>query len=102
MLGRRVVVPQQRVQAHDDAGGTEPALRAVALCDTLLGRVGPLHVADALDRNDVLAVDRGEGREAGVDARVVYLFRGRVVLGDDDGAGAAAAFAAAAGRGGAC
>lgn len=60
----------------------------------------PLDVADALGRDDMLAVDRGEGREAGVDACVVDLARGWVVLRDDDRAGAAAAFTAAAGRGG--
>jgi hypothetical protein len=44
----------------------------------------------------VLAVDAGEGREAGVDAGMVDLFRGRIVLRHDDGAGATSSFAAAA------
>ncbi len=98
VLGGRVVVPEQGVEAHDDARGAEAALRAIALCDALLGRVGLIDVADALDGDDVLAVDRGEGREAGVDAGVVDLLGGWVVLRDYDCAGAAAALAAATGR----
>lgn len=58
-----------------------------------------LDVADALDGDDVLAVDRGEGGEAGIDAGVVDLLCGGVVLGDNDGAGTATAFTAATGNG---
>ena len=44
-----------------------------------------LDIADALDRDDMLAVDADEGREAGIDGSVVDGFGGWVVLRDDLG-----------------
>ena len=47
--GGQGVVPEQRVHAHHDARGAEPALRPVALRHPLLDRVEPgLGAPDAL------------------------------------------------------
>lgn len=90
------VVPQQGIQAHDDAGRTETALASVGLCHPFLRGMGPLCVADSLNGDDMLAVETHKRRQAGIDAGVVDLLRRRVELAYNDGAGAASTFATAA------
>ena len=61
----------------------------------LLGRVRAFGIADALDGDNMLAVETSKGRQAGIDAGVVDLFSRGVILTDNDGAGSAATLAAA-------
>lgn len=51
-----------------------------------------LDVPYPLDSDDVLPVDAGQRRKAGVDAGMVDALGGGVILGDDNGTGAAASF----------
>lgn len=51
-----VIIPQQRVQAHDDAGSTEAALATIALGHTFLSRMWPFRIANPFNSNDMLAV----------------------------------------------
>lgn len=48
--------------------------------------MGGLCVTNALDGYYVLAIDAGEGCQASVDAGMVYLLGGRIILADNDGA----------------
>jgi hypothetical protein len=58
--------------------------------------MGPLCVADALDGDDMFAVETYKRGQAGVDAGVVDLLGRRVELAYNDGAGAASTLATAA------
>lgn len=95
MLGWALVIPQQSIQAHDYARCAEAALATVALSDTLLGGMRLLDVADAFDRDDMFAVNAGKRGKTGIDACMVDLFGGWIVLGDNDGAGSTSTLAAA-------
>ena len=90
------VVPQQRIQDHDNSGRTEAALASVGLGHPFLRGMGPLGVADALNGDDMLAVETYKRGQAGVDAGVVDLLRRGVELAYHDGACAASALATAA------
>lgn len=96
MLARAVVVPQQSIQAHNNARGAEATLASVALGDPLLCWVRLLHIANAFDRDDVFTVEARQRRQAGIDAGMVDLLGRGIVLRDDDGASTASAFGAAA------
>jgi hypothetical protein len=52
----------------------------VALCNALLGRMRALGGADALNGDDMLAIDRDERGEASVHAGMVDALCGGVVL----------------------
>ncbi len=79
-------------QAHDDARGTEAALRAVQIDHRLLHRVERVALGEILDGNEFDAIKLAEQQNAGVDRFVPQspAFQTR----QDDGARAAIAFAA--------
>ena len=95
MFGGAVVIPQQRIQTHDNSRGTESTLAPITLRYTLLRRMRLLHIPYALDRYYMLSVHTGKRRQTGVDAGMIYLFRGWVILTDYDCTGTTTAFSAA-------
>ncbi len=79
------VVVEQRLRPHHHAGDAVAALRRLLVEKGLLHRARLAAGAEALDRRDRAAVERGDRRQAGEHRLAV----------DDDGAGAALAEAAA-------
>lgn len=71
---------------------------SIALGNLLLSYVWLLGVSDALDGDDMFAIDAGQRGQAGVDAGMVDLLGGRVPGCDNDGAGAATALSTASVR----
>ena len=72
--------PVSTLTYHYYSWGAKSALAAVALCDPLLGRMRLFDIPDPLDRNDMLAVDTDQRRQAGVDRGMIDLARGRIQL----------------------
>ncbi|MNM82598.1 hypothetical protein D3C81_946310 [compost metagenome] len=97
----RAVVPLaalvQGKQRHHEAGGTEAALAAMAVGHRLLHAVQMTGLAEILDAEQLLAVQRGNEGQAGIQAAVAQTFAvgGRVRLGDHHGTGTAVAGSAA-------
>jgi hypothetical protein len=95
-LGFDIVgVPYERVQGHDDPRGTESALRAMQLCDSLLERMRIVHIANSFHRDDMFTINANERKQTRVYGEMDDL---PLILGvfrlEDHGAGAAAALAA--------
>jgi len=67
-----------------DSGRAEAALTPVELVHALLQRVRVVRVANALDRDAVLALEADEWRETRVDGEVLNLLRPRVERLQDD------------------
>lgn len=95
MLRRVWFISQESIEAHDDTWGTKTALGAVTLGDTLLGRVWLLDVADALNGDDMFAVDGCQWGETCVDTGVVDLLGRGIILRYNDGTGTASTLATA-------
>ena len=57
VLGGRVGVAEESIQAHDNSWCTESTLAAIPLCYPLLCWMWPLDVSNPLYCNDMLAVD---------------------------------------------
>lgn len=55
----------------------------------------PLRITDTLHGNDMFPVNTNEGRKAGIDTGMVYLFRRRVILRDHDRTSSTPSFRAA-------
>src|SRR5690606_29225912 len=85
----RRIVPQQGVEAHDDAGCAESALATITNRHPLLDRMGFVGAADTLDGDDMLPVDAGQGCQTSIYAGMVDLLGGWVILAHNDGASAA-------------
>ncbi|MNO59771.1 hypothetical protein D3C76_503670 [compost metagenome] len=87
----------QGEQRHDEAGGAETALRAVAVDHGLLHAVQLAAVLEVVDADELLAVQRGNESQAGVEGAIadaLGAFRADQ-LADHHGAGAAVAGGAA-------
>ena len=65
---------------HNNAGGAETTLATVADRNPLLDGVGILHISDALDRNDMLAIDADQRGETCVDGGMVNLLGGLIEM----------------------
>ncbi len=88
----------QGEQRHDEAGGAEAALRAMAIGHGLLHAVQLALVLETLDADQLLAVQRRNEGQARVQAAVAQAVVALVVLGqfaDHHGAGAAVTTGAA-------
>lgn len=66
-FGRIRVVAEQSIETHDNAWGTESTLTAIALCYPLLCWMRVPDVSNALDSDNMLAVNTDDRREARID-----------------------------------
>lgn len=89
------IVSQQGIQAHDNSGRAETALAPMRFGHSLLGGMRALCVANALNGDDMLAVETYKRCETGIDTRVIDFLGGGVVLAHNNGASTASTFAAA-------
>jgi len=58
---------------HNNTGGAKTTLASVADCNPLLDRVWILHISDALNSDDMLAINTDQRGDASVDRGMVDL-----------------------------
>lgn len=66
---------------HDNSRRAKATLASISHCNPLLDRMGILDISDALDGDDMLAIDTDNGRQTGVDGRMVEFLRSLVDIG---------------------
>lgn len=89
------IVSQQGIQAHDNSGRAETALAAMRFGHAFLRGMRALCVANALNGDDMFAVETYKRCETGIDTRVIDFLGGGVVLAHNNCASTAPTFAAA-------